>query len=211
MHVFIDDSGDGGLKIGQGSTSHLVMAACIFRDPFEIQRLAAQVAVCRTATRHTREFKYSSTKESVKDAFFAHVATINFDVRAIVIDKAKIYSTKLRSEPQALKAYALRMLLTKNFGQITDAKIIIDGQDTKAFGVQDSEYLTRMVNRETPGTIATVKFDDSRANIGIQLADMIAGAINRGCRTHKKANPKHLALIRPRTYYPTGTLWHFCK
>ena len=33
----IDDSGDGGFKVGEGSTSHLIMAACVFRDPRQIE------------------------------------------------------------------------------------------------------------------------------------------------------------------------------
>jgi hypothetical protein len=64
--------------------------------------------------------------------------------------------------PAALKSYAIRMLLTKNFGQIRAARIFIDGQDTKASGVEDSAYLTRMVNRESPGTIDQVRFVNSK-------------------------------------------------
>jgi hypothetical protein len=211
VHVFVDDSGDGGLKFASGSTSHLVMAACVFRDPLQIEELAARAEECRAATSHRHEFKYNATREKVKDDFFARTAPVRFHVRAICIDKARLTSAKLRSEPQALKSYAIRMLLTKNYGYIRDAKVFIDGHDTKAFGVGDGDYLMRMVNRESPGTIRAVRFVDSKVSIGIQLADMTAGAINRGVRTNKPANTKHLALLRPRTYQPSGSLWHFCS
>ena len=101
------------------------------------------------------------------------------------------------------------MLLTKNFGQIRDAKLFIDGQDTGAFGVTDERYLLRMVNRESPGTLSAVRFVDSRASRPIQLADMIAGAINAAVRTDREQRRQHLRTFFPRTYRPEGTYWHF--
>lgn len=210
MHVFVDDSGCGGFKFGKGSTSHLVMAACVFRDPSQIEQLADRAEACRDRVSHQREFRYSKCSDKVRDSFFEHIKDVRFTVWAITIDKAQIYSPKLRSEPAALKSYAIRMLLTRNRGYIRDAKVVIDGQDSKAFGIGDSDYLMRMVNRESPGTIASVKFDDSRVNIGIQLADMHASAINRGIQTHRPSNRRHLDVLRPRTYQPEGNFWAFC-
>lgn len=63
MWVYIDDSGDGGLKFETGSTSHLVMAACIFREPLEIAKLARRIHECSDKNRHASEFKYSKTKD----------------------------------------------------------------------------------------------------------------------------------------------------
>lgn len=209
MHVFIDDSGDGGFKFGNGSSSHLVMAACVFRDPKQIEQLAARTERCKHAMSHFHELKYSNCREKVRDQFFACIADVDFKVRAIVIDKTRIYSSKLRSDPPALKSYAIRQLLTKSYGQIRDAKVLIDGQDTKAFGVDDKQYLSTMVNREAPGTIRLVSFVDSRTNVGIQLADMVAGAINRSVRTDRPSDVKHLLTFGHRTVQPEGTLWRF--
>ncbi|RUP86727.1 DUF3800 domain-containing protein [Dermabacter sp. HSID17554] len=209
MWVYIDDSGDGGLKFETGSTSHLVMAACIFREPLEIAKLARRIHECSDKNRHASEFKYSKTKDRVRTCFFECTSDVDFAVRAIIIDKQKLYSPKLRSSPSALKAYAIRLLLTNNFGQVRDAKIFIDGQDAKGFGVRDSEYLTRMVNRESPGTIKAVRFVDSKKNAAVQMADMVAGAIGRSVRTDRVRNSTHLRMIRPRTYQPRGSFWVF--
>lgn len=211
MHVFIDDSGDGGFKFEHGASSHLVMAAAVFRDPLQIEALKTAVNECLAHNRHKPEFKYAKTKERVKDCFFNCTEHIDYHLRVIFFDKAKIYSHKLRSSPAALKSYAIRMLLTKNYNQIRDAKIVIDGHDTKGFGIEDEAYLMRMVNRESPGTIRAVKFDDSKFNTGIQLADMAAGAVNRCIRTNKPSDDKHLLRIRPRTYQPEGTYWNFTR
>lgn len=209
MHIFIDDSGDGGFKFESGSSSHLIMAACVFRDPLEIEKLKTKMIGCAAKNGLKTEFKYTRTKERAKDCFFSCTDDVKYSVRAISIDKRLIYSGKLRSSPSALKSYAIRQLLSKGFGTIRDAKVVIDGQDTKAFGITDADYLMDMANRAHPGTLRKVAYDDSKNNVGIQLADMVAGAINRGVRTHKAADPKHLQIIRPRTWQPAGTLWHF--
>lgn len=209
MHVYLDDSGDGGFKFNQGSTSHLVMAACVFRTPTDIAETVEFIEGCAEHNRMTREFKYSDTRDRIKSCFFRCIAPAQFDVRTIIIDKSLIYSELLRSSPSALKSYAIRMLLTKNYGQIRDAKVFIDAQDTKAFGVEDSSYLMRMVNRESPGTISQVRHLDSTTSRPIQLADMIAGAVNRAVRTHRPNSPAHLDTFRRRTWQPRGTYWYF--
>ncbi|MGP9528156.1 DUF3800 domain-containing protein [Glutamicibacter sp. AOP5-A2-18] len=215
LHIFIDDSGDGGFKFDRGSSSHLVMAACIFRDPKDIEHLKACVDGCAQRNRQVHEFKYNKTKDRIKDCFFECTKTATYDVRAIVMDKSKIYSEKLRAEPAALKSYAIRMLLSRGFGTIYDAKVIIDGQDTKGFGMSDSAYVMRMANsgQDRP-VISSVGFGDSKQNRGLQLADMVAGSINRNFRTdrpHDKKKSSHYQIIRPRTYYPSGTVWDFTK
>ncbi|WP_188672577.1 DUF3800 domain-containing protein [Subtercola lobariae] len=48
MLAFIDDSGDPGFKVAQGSSPFLVMAACVFTDNLEIERTAASIADSRT-------------------------------------------------------------------------------------------------------------------------------------------------------------------
>lgn len=209
VHVYLDDSGDGGFKFGSGSSSHLVMAACVFHSPEDLSAAVQMIEDCASRNRLSREFKYSRTADRFKDCFFSCVAPATFSVRAIIIDKSIIYSEKLRSSPSALKSYAIRQLLTRNYGQLRDAKIFIDGQDTKAFGMEDSAYLMRMVNREQPGTISQVRHVDSNASRPIQLADMIAGAINCSVRTHRPSSDRHVQTFRPRTFQPRGTYWFY--
>ena len=88
--------------------------------------------------------------------------------------------------------------------------MFIDGQDTNAFGVSDSAYLMRMVNRESSGTISKVSLVDSRRSVGIQLADMVAGAIRSA---EDNPDSKNMCAnrdrLRPKTYQPRGTYWKF--
>lgn len=207
--MFIDDSGDGGFKVGRGSTSHLIMAACVFRDPKQIEALSEAVHTCAQRNRVGDEFKYAKTKDRIRGCFFDCTAHVDFDVRAIIMTKEWIWSPNYRSNPSKFKSFAIAQLLSHGFGQISDAKVFIDGQDTKAFGISDAEHVASIANRSSPGTISSVRFVDSRRNVGIQLADMIAGAINRGVRTHAPADTRHLDRFRHRTYQPRGSYWFF--
>lgn len=209
MHIFIDDSGDPGFKIGAGSTSHLVIAACIFSDPKEIEKLAEAVKECRARYKIAKEFKFNKTKDRVRHHFYDCIEDIDYSVRAIVIDKSVIYSKDLRENPRQFRSFAIRKLLMQHSGQIKDAKIIIDGQDTWAFGLRDSSYLRDTVNHRIPGSINQVKFHDSRKNIGIQLADMTAGAINRAVCSHKESDSQFLQRFAHRLEEPEVLLWHF--
>lgn len=209
MIVFLDDSGCGGFKFTEGSTTHLAIAACVFRDYQQIEALAKALEACRIRASHHREFKHNKTKDSVKARFLVDIAGIDFALRVIFTDKQLIHSPKLRSSPSALKAFLIRMLLTKSYGQIRDAKIVIDGQDTRAFGIDDQQYLMGMVNRATPGTIRQVKFVDSKDSIGIQLADMMAGMVRVHQERPTAKTSQNLDAIRHRAYQPRGTYWNF--
>lgn len=212
MHVFIDDSGDPGFKFEKGASSHVLMAACIFPDPKEIEKIKAASMECAEKNRHHREFKFNKTKDRLKDCYFDCTADVRFNVRAITVDKREVYSDKLR-EGDAIKSYLIRMLLTRNYGNIRNARVVIDGKDTRGMGIPDEAYLLKMVNRECPGTIHSVVFRDSKKDRGLQAADMIAGAIGLSIqeKSNKTKTDKYLQRLRPRTYYPQGTIWDFTR
>lgn len=206
MLVYIDDSGDAGFKFDSGSSSHLVMAAVVFKDLSQMSVLKDAFEHCRSETGHKTEFKFAKTKDRTKDSFFESISDVEFKARVLVIRKELIWARKYRQNASMLKNLAIHQLLDHGFGTIHDAKVFIDGQDTKAFGIPDSHYV---MNSVTPGTIREVKFADSKSTIGVQLADMVAGAVNARVRTHKKQVSKHFDVLWPRMIQPEGTLWHF--
>lgn len=209
MHVFIDDSGDGGFKVGHGSTSHLVMSACVFREPKQLEELKRITELCKARHRFDREVKFNKTKDAFKEDYFAAIGRLQFVIRAVCIEKNGIYSGHLRSNPSAFKSHAIRQLLTHTAGTVHRAKVVVDGQDTKAFGIPDRAYLLRMANKDNIETLRDVEFADSKLNVGLQLADMTAGAINAARRTHKPADQRYLDMLDGRFPFPTGSLWDF--
>ncbi len=209
MHVFVDDSGCPGFKFADGSSTHVVMAAAIFPDPLEIERLASAMDFCASKNRLTKEFKYSGLKERHRDCLFECTSGVRLILRAITADKRKVYSPLLREGPP-LKSHLLRQLLTHHFGNISNAKVVVDGKDTRGLGIPDRDYIKRKVNKETPGTIHSVKFADSKQNRGIQIADMLAGAIGRSIQEGTKTpSSKHRLRISGCARGPLGDIWDF--
>lgn len=211
MHAFLDDSGDPGMKLSSGSTRFLVMAACIFREPEHIEEAAAAIHACRDAVnRGPRwEFKHTKTSDDMKDQFFHATKRLHYDVRAIVIDKTKLHSDALLTRPGYMQNYAIKEIFVNTLGTVTNATLVIDGRDSRAFHLKSAGYFLREVNEKAPGTLAKVSYDDSVRNPLIQLADMTAGAIRRHYEHPEKANALHIAMIKGRTRYPRGSLWDF--
>jgi hypothetical protein len=127
MLVFIDESGDPGFKLNKGSTALFTVALVAFREADQAR--ATQAAIDATAARlHVRpEFKFSKCRSDVRDAFFEAVQPFEFSIRAIVVQKARIYSALLRSEKEAFYSFFVKSMLKFDDGLLEAAHVIIDG------------------------------------------------------------------------------------
>ena len=68
--MYIDDSGDGGMKFGKGSTRFLVMAACVFDDTRQIELLDQKVSDLSQQLHRKTEFKFHKTKKNTQENVF---------------------------------------------------------------------------------------------------------------------------------------------
>ena len=157
----------------------------------------------------SREFHFTKCSIDVRKGFLNAVAGHDFFVRAIVIDKQSLMSTHLRSNPRDMHNYAIRQLLTHSYGLIRSAKIKVDGADTKAFKLNNASYFRRVVNDECPDTIADISTADSKRNVMIQLADMVAGAIHRSYKLDKPDRLIYKSLIARRLNEKRSSVWDF--
>ncbi len=181
MLVFIDESGDAGFKTTAGSSKFFVIALIIFDDDLD----AEETALCIKRLRQKLgkddrfEFKFNKTDRNLKIRFFETVSKMKFRIRSISFNKELIYSKTLRSEKEKFYNYALRNVLDMNNNTIKNAKIRLDGLGERKFKQELVKYLRDKLNSDTRHVMKNLKFQDSRSNVLIQLADMIAGAIRR--------------------------------
>lgn len=182
MLVFIDESGDPGFKISKGSSPLFVVSLVAFKKVEN--SVLAQEAIARVATDHglKTEFKFSQSRPEIRDAFFAALKPIEFCVRAIVIEKDKIYSPHLRTDKEAFYQYFVKTMLRFDNGLLANAKVIIDGSGDQSFKRELSSYLKRHTG---PGAIREVRFSNSKNDRLVQLADMCTGAIARSFRDNR--------------------------
>lgn len=179
MLVFIDESGDPGFKISKGSSPLFVVSLVAFRKVED--SLLAQRAINEVAARFgiRNEFKFSQSRDEVRDAFFMALSSIDYCVRAIVIQKERVYSSRLRTEKEAFYSYFVKTMLKFDNGLLVNAKVIIDGSGDQSFKKELSRYLKRHTG---PGAIRDVRFSNSKNDRLVQLADMCTGAIARSYR-----------------------------
>ena len=117
----------------------------------------------------------------IRLAFLAAVARFQFRVRAIVMDKSRIYGRELRSSKESFYRYAVKTVLKHNQGRIRNARLKIDGHGDREFRRELRAYLSREVRAKDgdPPVIRDLKIVDSSRNVLIQLADMVAGTLRR--------------------------------
>jgi len=91
MLVFIDESGDPGLKIEQGSSRYFTVALVIFEDNDDAlccdQRI--QLLKKELARIENSEFHFKSNSDKVRRAFLTAVSPYGFFYYGIVINKNK--------------------------------------------------------------------------------------------------------------------------
>jgi hypothetical protein len=177
--VLIDESGDPAFKIARGSTTHFVIALAAFDDFAEAERASRRIAELRQQLRVKPEFKFAKTADPVRDAFFAEVCRFQFQVRALIVDKALIYQEALRTQTDVFYNYFLGQLLKHDNGLLQGARVKLDGSGSAAFRKALTSYLRQQAKA---GQIKKFSFADSARDDLIQLADMCAGAILRSCR-----------------------------
>ncbi len=185
MLVLIDESGDAGFKLARGSTRHFVVAMVIFDDSKEAERTSEIIGIARRDLRIKPEFKFNKCSAQVKDGFFWAVASCKFSVRALVVDKHKIYSENLRENKDLFYNFFIKSLLQHDNDALVGARIKIDGSGDRAFKRELGAYLRR---ESKSWKIANVKFSESHRDSLIQLADMVVGAIARSYRQDDRSD-----------------------
>jgi len=198
MIVFVDDSGDAGFKLDKGSSSHFVIALVIFDDELEAEQTATAIKKLRRELKFSdeTEFKFFKSKSSVRQKFLYSVNPFKFRVRCIVVNKAILHSEKLRGDKNSFYGYVIKTALKNSEGSIVDAKIRIDGGGDRIFRKSFLSYLSRELNSRENKIAKNCKFVDSKGNVLIQLADMIAGSIRRSYDKDRKDKDLYKTIFK---------------
>jgi len=181
MLVFIDDSGDPSFAFDKGATRFFVICCILIEDELEAEKIAVAIKELRRKLKFSDkvEFKFNGSSFKTRLSFLKTIKPYSYKIRALVVDKKKIISTQLRKEKQSFYSYFIKMVLQHNSGAILDAKIRIDGSGDRIFRKKFLTYLRKQLNSKQRKVIKNVRLVDSKINVLIQMADMIAGTIRR--------------------------------
>lgn len=181
MLVFIDESGDAGFKISKGSSATFVVALVIFDDELEAEETALRIKKLKRELSKSEkfEFKFNKCKRDLRMKFLETVKDSKFHIRAIVFKKEVLYSPHLRTSKDSFYNFALRQVLEHNNKTIKEAKIRLDGLGERSFRNNLVVYLRKHLNSSAQKVMKNLRFRDSKEDVLIQLADMVAGAIRK--------------------------------
>jgi hypothetical protein len=181
MLVFVDESGDPGLKLGQGSTPHFVVTLVIFKDLRVTERVNKAIKAYRVKINFysQAEFHFTKLKDTYRIGFLEAVAPFEFEYYSIVINKEKLKGPGFHFKNSFYK-YSCRLVMNNAKKVLSNASVIIDGSGDRKFRRELAEYFRKQVNdADNPNRVVKVQMHDSKSDDLVQLADMICGAVAR--------------------------------
>jgi hypothetical protein len=203
MLVFIDESGDTGFKIKQGSSRYFVISLVIFEDNDEAIACDQRIQLLKKELKYPNDFEFHFKENShkVRKALLETLAPYNFFYYGIVINKdpQKLWGEGFKNRESFYK-YTCGLVFENARACFKDANIKIDSSGRKVFRSQLAKYLKSKINLDGRNCIKKVKMERSQSNNLLQLADYIAGVINRYVQ-NKKYSKDYRKLIAPKEIY----------
>lgn len=211
VYAFIDDSGDPGFKLTEGSTVSLVIACLIFENSQHVEDAANAVREFRRSLgrRDMHEFKFNRANHQERVDLCRLAARQNMFIRAIRIQKDRLYSQQLRGVKGSLYQYAIRQVLSKASGVASSLRVTLDGSGDRLYRREMSTYLRRKCNQEFDGLIDRVKLVDSKKDQVVQLADAVAGAVRLRYDGGRPNSREPFNALRPLTMDRRSSIWDF--
>ena len=202
MLIFIDESGDSGLKLGQGSSKFFAMSLVVFEDNDEAIACDQRIELLKKELgfNETFEFHFYENSDKVREIFFKAVVPYSFFYYGIVLNKEKLFGEGFKNKESFYK-YACGLLFENAKEKLENAIVVIDESGRSLFKYQLASYLKRKVNTRGRKCIKKVKTQDSKSNNLLQLADMVTGAINRSLSSNRKKNGGFREMINAREIY----------
>ena len=189
MLCFVDESGDAGLKLDQGSSPFFTITAVIFEDHEDANSCDAAITELRRSLGLPAgfEFHYVETPRKHCRSFFECVVGRPFYHVTLSIDKANLFTPGFRPRDSFYK-YASGLLFEKAKPYLDEAIIVLDGSGPAQFRKELAGYLKKRTNRGGSRYIHSVKIRDSKTNNLIQLADMVCGAVAEELKSKDKGS-----------------------
>jgi hypothetical protein len=203
MLIFIDESGDSGLKIDKGSSRYFTVGLVLFEEGEEAISCDQRIQLLKREVgwRENDEFHFKNNSDKIRVAFLKAVSPYNFFYYGIVINKdpKKLFGDGFKNKSSFYK-YACGLVFENAKEKMCDSTVIIDESGNLDFKNQLATYLRKRVNKNDK-LIKKIKMQRSESNNLLQLADYVAGAINRSVKNEKKKSDAYRKIIAHREIY----------
>lgn len=190
MLLFIDESGDAGLKLDSGSSKYFVVALVAFEDHEEALAATDRIVLLKREMGLPDRFEFHFNKMTPHDrrTFLSAIATYNFLYWGVVINKVKLSHRAFQFQ-ESLYHYACGLVFENAKPRLSNAIVVIDGTGMKDSAKLLKTYLGRRL-KDNSGRrlIKKLKTQDSKQNNLLQLADIVVGSIARSLSGKRDAD-----------------------
>jgi len=200
MLVFVDESGDAGMKLDRASSAYFVVTAVLFEDHDEALACDQRINLIRRELNlpEAVEFHFNKSNRRVREYFLQGVSSYQFFYIAVVLNKAKLYGPGFQYKASFYK-YTVNLVFQNAKPHLRNAIVVIDRSGGGDFRRQLTKYLAGKMNaKDGPTLVRKVKTERSHNNNLLQLADMVCGAVARSYRPDKADARVYRTLVHHR-------------
>lgn len=179
MQIFVDESGDPGFMIGEGSSRFFVVAMVIFDDDRQVDQARQALENLRQRWQKPKNFEYKFSKMSEVERLGLLIEAVKFDfkIRAVIFDKVRMNELQLVHFKRNYYQYAMRSLLNRTDFSLHRSVIKIDTFGEEIYRKNLIDYFNLHISSTAEETKDLLIFQDSKFDPLIQLADAVAGSL----------------------------------
>jgi hypothetical protein len=190
MFIYIDESGDTGLKIKTGSSLFFVLAMIIFKN--EEDKLLSIDLISKIKNKINKpqnfEFHFYKNNTKIRESFLSAIKHLNFNFYVFAINKSspKVFNEVFNNKDSFYKTVC-KLMFEQAMPQIKNAYVVADKTGSRDFHLALAKYIKGITNNKTQKTVVKFKMERSSQNNLIQLADYVAGIYHRSLLNKKDA------------------------
>jgi hypothetical protein len=204
MLIFVDESGDSGLEIERGASRFFTIALVVFEDHDDAIACDQRIELLKKELGWDREdeFHFKRNSDRIRKTFLKAVSPYNFFYYGIVLNKdpRKLWGEGFKDKKSFYK-YACSLVFQNAKEKLERAIVVLDESGSLDFKRQLERYLKGKMNEPGRCLIKEIKMQRSKANNLLQLADYVAGTINRAMKQGKKVGKEYKEIISHREIY----------
>src|SRR6266705_10211 len=200
MLVFIDESGDPGMKAKMGSSEYFVISAVVFEDTDDANACDARIDELRAECFHgAGEFHFNSCSRRIREQFLRETGKYEYLYFTFAFNKARLYGEGFQYKHSFYK-YAVNLLFENLKPYLKSATVVFDRCGNREFQQELKKYLSKRVRGtgKAEPLVRKIKTNESQRNNLLQLADMVCGSGARSLKADREDRGAYRKIISHR-------------
>lgn len=176
--AYIDESGCTGFKFHSGSSSLFVVSMVCYKNAEEYDRTRSALNDLRTRIGAPEHFEYRFKKLQRQRRLAALEAACDgkFWYHAFTLDKTQLWDGALRQKDSMYRK-VVHMLVDNGLKEISNSLLVFDKCGNRDFYKKVRSTIEDVCEKRRAPLPCRMKYADSGKSRGLQVADLVAGAI----------------------------------